>query len=239
LAALFIPAAEKNMPPARVTDQSAQLFSLRGNKRGAAPVYLGAGNCITRPGVPCLSNSCASIRRKPSLPTGKNNVDSNAILAELPRLRRYARALVGDKAAADDLVQDTLERAWARFAQSKIGNNFRGWLFSIMHNLRMDQFRRAELPTDSFEDEDFEMPTRATQADQLEVRDLDAALGQLPDEQRAVLLLIALEEMSYDDVARTLNIPPGTVMSRLARGRERLRILLDRQKPATTLRVVR
>ena len=166
-------------------------------------------------------------------------MDSNAIRAELPRLRRYARALIGDQAAADDLVQDTLERAWSRLAQYRIGHNFRGWLFSIMHNLRMDQFRRNELPTSSVDDEDFEMPTRATQSDRLEVSDLDAALAQLPDEQRAVLLLVALEEMSYDEVARTLNIPLGTVMSRLARGRERLRLTLGRPKPTMNLRVVR
>lgn len=166
-------------------------------------------------------------------------MDSNAILTELPRLRRYARALVGDRAAADDLVQDTLERAWSRFAQWRAGSDLRAWLFSIMHNLRVDQLRRPGLSTIAMDEEDLAVPTRATQNDRLEVSDLESALAQLPEEQRAVLLLVALEEMSYEEVARTLGIPVGTVMSRLSRGRERLRLILDGRKTAAILRVVR
>lgn len=166
-------------------------------------------------------------------------MDSSAILAELPRLRRYARAMVGDRAAADDLVQDTLERAWSRFAQWRPGSDLRAWLFSIMHNLRVDQLRRPGLSTIAIDDEDLAVPTRATQSDRLEVSDLESALAQLPEEQRAVLLLVALEEMSYEEVAKTLGIPVGTVMSRLSRGRERLRLILDGRKTAAILRVVR
>jgi RNA polymerase sigma-70 factor (ECF subfamily) len=166
-------------------------------------------------------------------------VDSSALLTELPRLRRYARALVGDRAAADDLVQDTLERAWSRVAQWRQGSDLRAWLFSIMHNLRVDQLRCPGLKTLSMEDEDFAVPTRATQSDRLELADLDSALARLPEEQRAVLLLVAIEEMRYDEVAVTLGIPVGTVMSRLSRGRERLRLILDGRQPSTNLRVVR
>lgn len=166
-------------------------------------------------------------------------MDSHAILAELPRLRRYARAMLGDRAAADDLVQDTLERAWSRSGQWRPGSDLRAWLFGIMHNLRVDQLRRAGIATLSFDDEHIDVPTRATQADLLEVRDLDAALALLPEEQRSVLLLIALEEMSYQEVAATLDIPIGTVMSRLARGRERLRVALSGQPAPQSLRVVR
>lgn len=167
-------------------------------------------------------------------------MDSRAILAELPRLRRYARALVGERAAADDLVQDTLERAWARVAQWRPGSDLRTWLFAIMHNLRVDQMRRPTLNAVSFEDEAFEVPTRATQADRIELRDLASALAHLPEEQRAVLLLVALEDQSYAEVAQTLGIPIGTVMSRLARGRERLRLELDGRTPTPSyLRVVR
>ena len=128
-------------------------------------------------------------------------MDSRAILAEIPRLRRYARAMLGDRAAADDLVQDTLERAWRRLAQWRAGSDLRAWLFSIMHNLRVDQLRRPSLPTHSLDEDADEPPTRPTQSDQLELVDLEAALRQLPDEQRAVLLLVALEEMSYAEVA--------------------------------------
>jgi RNA polymerase sigma factor (sigma-70 family) len=166
-------------------------------------------------------------------------VDSHAILTELPRLRRYARAMLGNGAAADDLVQDTLERAWTRIAQWRVGSDLRAWLFGIMHNLRVDQLRRPGLNTQPMEDEENEVPTRATQTDQLELSDLELALARLPEEQRAVLLLVALEEMSYEEVAGTLGIPLGTVMSRLSRGRERLRLILEGQPPAAKLRVVR
>ena len=166
-------------------------------------------------------------------------MDSGAILTELPRLRRYARALVGDRAAADDLVQDTLERAWTRIAQWRAGSDLRAWLFSIMHNLRVDQLRRPGLAIRAIDDADFAVPTRATQSAGLEIIDLEAALAQLPEEQRTVLLLVALEEMRYEEVAATLAIPVGTVMSRLSRGRERLRLILEGRPPSANLRVVR
>lgn len=167
-------------------------------------------------------------------------MDSRAILAELPRLRRYARAMLGDRAAADDLVQDTLERAWGRIAQWRPGSDLRAWLFGIMHNLRIDQLRRNGLPTASLDEEEVaEVSVRPTQSDLLEVMDLETALRQLPDEQREVLLLVALEEMSYADIAASLGIPIGTVMSRLSRGRERLRVVMDGRQPSANLRVVR
>lgn len=166
-------------------------------------------------------------------------MDSRAILIELPRLRRYARAMVSERAAADDLVQDTLEKAWSRVSQWRAGSDLRAWLFSIMHNLRVDQLRRPGLSTSPMDDEYVDPPTRATQTDRLEVQNLESALARLPEEQREVLLLVALEEMSYQEVASTLGIPIGTVMSRLSRGRERLRLILDGQQPSTPLRVVR
>jgi len=167
-------------------------------------------------------------------------VDSRAILAELPRLRRYARAMLGDRAAADDLVQDTLERAWSRLAQWRPGSDLRAWLFGIMHNLRVDQLRRGGLATTSLDEEEAAtVPVRATQTDRLEMMDLESALRQLPEEQRQILLLVALEEMSYADIAALLGIPVGTVMSRLSRGRERLRLVMDGRQPTANLRVVR
>lgn len=166
-------------------------------------------------------------------------MDSAALLAEIPRLRRYARALVRERAAADDLVQDTLERAWSRSAQWRPGGDLRAWLFGIMHNLRVDQIRRPQPATLSLGDDEPLVPVRATQSDLLEVGDLETALASLAEEQRAVLLLVALEEMSYAEVAATLGIPVGTVMSRLARGRERLRLILEGGAPSAKLRVVR
>lgn len=109
-----------------------------------------------------------------------------------------------------------------------------------MHNLHIDHVRRPGLSLRAFDDGDLELPTRATQSDRLDVMDLQTALTHLPNEQRQVLLLIALEEMSYQEVSQTLSIPIGTVMSRLSRGRERLRRLLDGNVPASAnLRVVK
>ncbi|HEY4541254.1 MAG TPA: RNA polymerase sigma factor [Noviherbaspirillum sp.] len=141
------------------------------------------------------------------------------LLACIPRLRRYARALVGNGAAADDLVQDTMERAWRHLSGWRASSDMRAWLFGIMHNLHVDQLRRAGPAFDTL-DEDAALPAvRDSQSDLLAVRDLDAALALLPPEQRAVVLLVGLEEMRYEEVANTLGIPVGTVMSRLARGR--------------------
>ncbi|HEX7053937.1 MAG TPA: sigma-70 family RNA polymerase sigma factor [Burkholderiales bacterium] len=157
----------------------------------------------------------------------------------IPRLRRYARALVGDRSGADDLVQDTLERAWSKLHLYRRGTDLRAWLFTVMHNVHVNKLR-AVRPTDSLDEDMLELAGRASQADALLVRDLDRAIGRLPADQRAVLLLVTLEEMSYEDVARTLGIPIGTVMSRLSRAREKLRaMMLGETPPATKLKVVK
>lgn len=156
----------------------------------------------------------------------------------IPRLRRYARALVGDRSAADDLVQDTLERAWTKLHLYRRGTDLRAWLFTVMHNVHVNKVRAARA-TDSLEDDMPELAQRAAQGDALLVRDLERSIARLPAEQRAVLLLVTLEEMSYDDVARTLGIPIGTVMSRLSRAREKLRSMMLGQGVAAKLKVVR
>jgi len=158
-------------------------------------------------------------------------MDEGKRLVELiPRLRRYARALVGDRATADDLVQDTLERAWAKLHLYRRGTDLRAWLFTVMHNVHVNRVRSAR-PTDTLDDEMPELAQRATQPDALLVRDLDRSIGRLPADQRAVLLLVTLEDMSYEEVARTLGIPIGTVMSRLSRARDKLRGMLLGQQP--------
>jgi RNA polymerase sigma-70 factor (ECF subfamily) len=167
--------------------------------------------------------------------------DFSARVQELiPRLRRYARALTGDRGAADDLVQDTLERAWNKLHLWRQGSDLRAWLFTIMHNVHVNQVRSRMASSTVPLDEDMaEAPVRPTQSDMLEVRDIDTALRRLPVEQREVLLLVALERMSYDEAARALGIPIGTVMSRLARARERLRGLLATQSGEINLKVVK
>ncbi len=166
--------------------------------------------------------------------------DGERLLVWLPRLRRYARALAGQRDDADDLVQDTLERAWARLHLWRGVADMRAWLFGIMHNLHAEGARRPRLHTVTIDDDATpEQPVAPAQGERLAVRDLQAALDALPVEQKEVLLLIGLEDMSYADAAATLGIPIGTVMSRLARGRERLRNLMDGRAEPVRLKVVR
>jgi RNA polymerase sigma-70 factor (ECF subfamily) len=145
---------------------------------------------------------------------------------------------VGDRASADDLVQDTLERAWAKLHLYRRGTDLRAWLFTVMHNVHVNKVRSSR-PTDTLDDEMPELALRPPQADALLVRDLDRAIALLPAEQRAVLLLVTLEDLSYEEVARTLGIPIGTVMSRLSRAREKLRALMLGQSAAAKLKVVK
>jgi len=164
--------------------------------------------------------------------------EAQRLVELIPRLRRYARALVGDRATADDLVQDTLERAWAKLHLYRRGTDLRAWLFTVMHNVHVNRVRAARV-TDTLEDDMPELAQRAPQGDALLVRDLDRGITRLPAEQRAVLLLVTLEEMSYEQVARTLGIPIGTVMSRLSRAREKLRAMMLGQPLTAKLKVVK
>jgi len=156
--------------------------------------------------------------------------DADSIVELIPRLRRYARALAGDRIAADDLVQDTLERAWSKFHLYRRGTDLRAWLFTVMHNVYVNQLR-ASRPVAQLDEEMPELAQAARESDGLMLRDLDAAIRRLPPDQREVLLLVALEDMSYKEAAKVLAIPIGTVMSRLSRARSRLRELMDGLPP--------
>lgn len=156
-------------------------------------------------------------------------MDRRLIIEHIPRLRRYARALVGDRYLADDLVQDTLERAWNKFYLWRPGSDLRAWLFTIMHNVFVNEARRRRYEIEQLMEEVPPVAVRATQSEQLELRDVDRALRGLPVEQREVVLLVAVEQFSYEEVSGALDIPIGTVMSRLSRGRARMRQLLGGQ----------
>ncbi|HYH22515.1 MAG TPA: sigma-70 family RNA polymerase sigma factor [Azospirillum sp.] len=143
-------------------------------------------------------------------------------------LRRYARALLRNRADAEDLVQEALARAIGRADTFKTGTNMRAWLFTILHNVHVNQVRsRAsrpdEVPVESVESR---LTTPARQEERVEVREMMRALDELPDEQRQVLLLVALEGLKYEEVAEMIGVPIGTVMSRLSRGREAVRAKL-------------
>lgn len=161
--------------------------------------------------------------------------------AHIPHLRRYARALTGEMARADDLVQDTLERAWIKFHLWQPAFALRPWLFTIMHNIFVNQVRanaRREQSTLT-DDEAAALEARPNQNDMLEVSDVVACLDRLSVEQRTVLLLVSLEDLSYTEVGQILSIPVGTVTSRLARARARLKVLLDGENLSSGLKVIK
>ena len=158
----------------------------------------------------------------------------------IPALRRYARTFVRGAADADDLVQDTLERAISRWHQRRSDGDTRTWLFTILHNLAVNHLRRAarrgrEVPLDDAGESDVGVPS--TQEDALRRDDILGAVGQLPDDQRSVLLLVTIEDVTYAEAARILDIPIGTVMSRLARARTRLLKLLEEHGQPTSDRL--
>ncbi|MDB5405744.1 MAG: rpoE8 [Rhodospirillales bacterium] len=152
---------------------------------------------------------------------------------EIPRLRRYARALTRDATRADDLVQSCLVRAIAKSHLWQPGTDLRAWLFTILHNQHVNDVRRSvrEGITVPVEDVAPMLTVQSTQGASLQLRDLDRALARLPEEQRQVLLLVGLEGMRYEEVAVVLEVPVGTVRSRLSRGRDTLRRLMDIKMP--------
>lgn len=150
---------------------------------------------------------------------------TDLLVAEMPYLRRYARALTRNIAAADDLVQDALLRGIANFGQFQPGTNLRGWLLTIVHHCFIDETRkasRARLGAKEAEERMSGFYTRPDQIANLELRDLQAALETLPDEQRTTLILVALEDMSYEEAAAVTGVPVGTIRSRLSRARHSL-----------------
>ena len=151
--------------------------------------------------------------------------------AEIPRLRRYARALTRDVTRADDLVQSCLTRAVAKQHLWQYGTDLRAWLFTIMHNQHVNDVRRGVREGISVEvGEAPQLTVQSNAMPTLELRDLERALAKLPHEQREVILLVGLEGMRYDQVAEILNVPIGTVRSRLSRGRDQLRMLMGMEE---------
>jgi len=147
---------------------------------------------------------------------------------EIPRLRRYARALTRDAIRADDLVQETLTRALRKKHQWQPGTDLRAWLFTMMHNLNVNEVRRAVRDQTSVNLDDCSriLVATADPTGSRQLNELDRTIARLPEDQRQVLLLVGLEGMSYEDVAAILNIPIGTVRSRLSRGRDLLRKIM-------------
>ncbi len=153
------------------------------------------------------------------------------ISAEIPKLRRYARALVRDQSSADDLVQDALTRALSKSHLWQEGTDLRAWLFTILHNQYVNHVRRGvrEGISVGLSETETRLTAGPSQQARLQLRDLDRALARLPEEQRQVILLAGLEGMSYDEMAEVMDVPVGTIRSRLSRGRDALRTLMGEE----------
>lgn len=169
--------------------------------------------------------------------TQRNNLRA-ALSAELIALRRYALALTGNRADAEDLVQECLARAIAAAESWPGGPNLRRWLFRILHNLHVSDLRRRRVRWDYDRNAAVETSQEPGQPALLEAKAVLAALARLPESQRQAITLVAIDGMRYDEASAILGIPTGTLMSRLARGREALRRALAEDE-APVLRLVR
>ena len=156
----------------------------------------------------------------------------------IPALRRFAYALRRDHASADDLVQDTLERALSRWSVRRQDGDLRAWLFTILRNLHVDSHRAEARRGTSVPFDEVDLPgTAATQDATVEAGDVLSAVGQLPQDQKSLLLLVGVEDFSYNEAARILDLPLGTVMSRLSRARRALRSIIDGDRAPLLRRV--
>ncbi|SEB93793.1 RNA polymerase sigma-70 factor, ECF subfamily [Nitratireductor aquibiodomus] len=164
-----------------------------------------------------------------------------AIVGEIPGLRRYARALLRDADAADDLVQDCLERAFSRLDNWQTGTSPRRWLFTLMHNLFVDGVRARKRRSELVSGAAVDMRASVSAPEQngmLDLRDVLDALQEISPERRTAILLVGVEGMSYAEAADVLDIPTGTLMSRVARGRQDLRDILDLARRRRILKAV-
>lgn len=156
------------------------------------------------------------------------------MIALLPRLRRFTYALTGAWPDADDLVQSTCARAIERLDQWQVGTRLDSWMYRIAQNLHRNDLRKGKVRAQHLRDVDPDAVDAVSQnrpVDRLALREMDAALDRLPAEQRAVLLLVAVEGRSYDDTAAILDLSPGTVASRVSRARITLREILEGGTP--------
>lgn len=151
--------------------------------------------------------------------------DFDALEAEIPHLRRYARSLTRETTQADDLVQDCLERAISRCEQFQVGTNLRSWLFTILRNGHIDECRKNQRrgPMIPLEDWTGDAAVAPSQEWTVELREFGQSFDRLRADEKDILLRIAVNGQSYDDIAEHLDIAIGTVKSRLSRARKRLR----------------
>jgi RNA polymerase sigma factor (sigma-70 family) len=161
---------------------------------------------------------------------------ARALIAQLPYLRRYAIALIGNVSGADDLVQDCVERALRHAATLEEPQRLAAWMRSILHNIHLDALRRQRsrgVAVDLTELEN-DLALSVQPEDRASIADYVRAMNSLSFEHRQVLLLVSVEGLNYREIAAELGVPIGTVMSRLARARERLRSALEQGVPSAS-----
>lgn len=204
------------------------------------PVEITQGRRPTLGFIPCADGIIRRLQRLPiqvePKPAMRAPTFSDDHLRELlPRLRRFARWLTRDADSADDLVQATLERALIRWDSRRDDTAFRAWLFAIAYRQFIDTKRRARRHALMLDLLGRSAPTERPSVErEVAAQSVVQALEQLPDEQRHLLLWVSVEGLSYREVADLLDIPIGTVMSRLSRARTALRRLGDGEVPKTT-----
>lgn len=157
--------------------------------------------------------------------------DIMAIEQQIPKLRRFACARVGDPVLADDLVQDCLERTIRHFDKFQQGTNLQAWMFTILRNVQINHYRKQQRRSEvAISDDGYELPSIApSQEHTVEFRDFVRSFAQLSEEHKEILLLIVVEGFKYDEAADILGLPVGTVRSRIFRARAKLREIEDKQ----------
>jgi RNA polymerase sigma-70 factor (ECF subfamily) len=175
------------------------------------------------------------------VPAPTASLPETDLAAAIPRLRRYAHVLTRNPSRADDLVQDTLARAWDKRRLWRAGSDLRAWLFTIMHNVYVNHValarreeRNVSLDSDDEGSPALQAAASGNQLERIELREVLQQVDRLPAEQRQVLLLAAVDELRYDEIAAMLEIPIGTVMSRLSRARDKLRRMTTNRDSRST-----
>ena len=164
-----------------------------------------------------------------------------SLIAEIPHLRRFARSLCGDASLADDLVQDCIERALKKSHLYDVTKPLRAWLYAVLRNIHVSNWRsnvKHQYAKNIDDLHEGEGATRADQEDNFSTNLITEALDKLPAQQREVLVLVSLEEVSYKDAADIIGVPIGTIMSRLSRARSTLQNILE-ERGTTFLRRVK
>lgn len=162
---------------------------------------------------------------------------NKCITEEIPHLLRYAKALTRNPDMAEDLIQDCLERAWNKRSLWDSKRKLRPWLFTIMHNIYINEISKLQSKQQHVPIDIDLIDERIDHAQLLKIRDLESAMGKLSPEYREIILLAGLENLSYKEISKITRLPIGTVMSRLSRARDKLKMIMDDNLPDKVVQI--